>query len=371
MVTRREFLELCAAALCPNPFEGGQQLGLVPFAYAEGNPSFHTLMDQGLDARLYTDLSVLQPDALVTPNDKFFVRTAFPDQLDPSRAWSIGVTGLVRQPATLSLRDLEPLIERAGPYVMECAGNNDPRNYGLMSAAAWAGAPIARLLDRLQPSTGATRVRISGFDGHSTRADSSLPGASWVFTVDQLASAGALLATEMNGEPLPRDHGWPVRLVVPGWYGCTCIKWVNEIALVNDDEPATTQMREFAARTHQDGTPRLAREFAAAAMDLAAMPVRIEKWRVSGGVRYRVIGIVWGGRSVPRRMRIRFAASDRFEPFDVCPVPGSPLMWGVWSYGWQPPAPGLYQIVVKPEEGMASRRLDLYFYTRSVRIDEV
>jgi DMSO/TMAO reductase YedYZ molybdopterin-dependent catalytic subunit len=371
MVTRREFLELCAAALAQNLPAGGRHVGVVPFADAELNPPFHTLIDAGLDARLYTDLSALSTGSLVTPNDRFFVRTAFPDQLDASRPWSIDVTGLVRNSPALSLTDIEPLVERQGPFVMECAGNNDPGNYGLMSAAAWAGAPFARLLERLQPGKGASRVRISGFDGHSAVPRSSLPGASWVFTLDELTSAGAFLATQMNGEPLPRNHGWPVRLVVPGWYGCTCIKWVNEIALVGDEEPATRQMREFAARTHQDGTPRLAREYAAAAMDLAALPVRIEKWVVADRLRYRVIGIVWGGARVPRRLRIRFRSSEPFHSFDVSPAPASPLTWGLWSYDWQPTAPGLYQIVLKPEEGIASRRLDLYFYTRSVRIDEV
>ncbi|HEX2344810.1 MAG TPA: molybdopterin-dependent oxidoreductase [Vicinamibacterales bacterium] len=371
MVTRREFLELCAAVFAQNALDGGRHVGVVPFADAEQNPPFHTLMDEGLDARLYTDLSGLRSDSLVTPNDKFFVRTAFPDQLDASRPWSIDVSGLVRKPSALSLADLEPLVERQGPFVTECAGNSDPRNYGLMSAAEWAGAPFAKLLDRLQPAPGATRVRISGFDGHSAVPRSSLPGASWVFTVDQLTSAGAFLATQMNGELLPRNHGWPVRLLVPGWYGCTCIKWVNEIALVNDDEPATRQMREFAARTHQDGTPRLAREFVPAAMDLAALPVRIEKWLVSDRLRYRVIGIVWGGARVPQRLRIRFRSSEPFNGFNVSQAPPSPRTWGLWSYDWQPAAPGLYQIVLKPEEGIASRRLDLYFYTRSVRIDEV
>ena len=130
-------------------------------------------------------------------------------------------------------------------------------------------------------------------------------------------------------------------------------------------------MREFAARTHQEGTPRRAAAFAPAAMDLAALPVRIEKWLVGDRPRYQVIGIVWGGARVPSRMRIRFRSSEPFNLFDVCPVPASPVMWGVWSYAWRPAAPGLYQIVLKPEEGIASRRLDLYFYTRSVRIDEV
>jgi DMSO/TMAO reductase YedYZ molybdopterin-dependent catalytic subunit len=360
------------AAVCPDPFAGGRYLGSVPFDAGFGNPPFHTLIDAGLDARLYTDLSSLSPETMVTPNDRFFIRTSVPDLLDPAAPWGIRVGGLVRRPSTLRLADLEPLAKPAGPFVMECAGNNDPRNYGLMSAAAWSGAPLAALLDKLQPRASATRVRISGFDRHSQRPESSLAGASWVFTFDELARSGALLATHMNGEPLPPHHGRPVRLIVPGWYGCACIKWVDEIAVVDDSEPATTQMREFASRTHQHGLPKLATEYAPAAMDLAAMPIRIEKWLVDGKVTYRVVGIVWGGHRVPARLQIRFNASEPFRAFDVCPLPQSVLTWGLWSYVWRPESPGSYYIVLKPDDpSIPARRLDLYFYIRRVRIDEV
>src|SRR5438034_9585635 len=85
----------------------------------------------------------------------------------------------------------------------------------------------------------------------------SIPGASWAFSPEQLEKAGAFLATELNGQPLPKDHGAPVRLVVPGWYGCTSIKWVNEITLVREEVEATSQMLEYAARTLQKVDQRL------------------------------------------------------------------------------------------------------------------
>ena len=143
----------------------------------------------------------------------------------------------------------------------------------------------------------------------------SVPGASWIFSRDDLQRA--LLALRMNGAPLPRDHGFPVRLIVPGWYGCACIKWVNRIELVPDDAPATSQMREFASRTHQPfdasrragsptaagpGPPQaLARDYLPAVIDTAAMPVRVEKWVASGHVFYRIVGITWGIRFPPSR----------------------------------------------------------------------
>ena len=83
----------------------------------------------------------------------------------------------------------------------------------------------------------------------------------------------------MNGEPVPADHGKPVRLAVPGWYGCSWIKWVNEIRLVGPDEPATSQMVEFAARTHQSAPHKLRRDYTPADIQTAATPVRVEKRR--------------------------------------------------------------------------------------------
>ena len=109
-----------------------------------------------------------------------------------------------------------------------------------------------------------------------------------------IAARRPFLATGMNRGPLPLDHGAPVRLVVPGWYGCSWIKWVDELRLATPDAAATTQMREFAGRTHQDGVPELARDYEAPAIDVAATPIRVERRRVNGVLAYRVVGIVWG-----------------------------------------------------------------------------
>jgi DMSO/TMAO reductase YedYZ molybdopterin-dependent catalytic subunit len=109
-------------------------------------------------------------------------------------------------------------------------------------------ARMSEVLALLGPLPGASRVLVAGFDDHSQPSQASVAGASWIFTFEQLTRAGAFLATHMNGAPLALDHGAPVRLFVPGWYGCACIKWVNEIRLVGENEPATSQMQEFAAR---------------------------------------------------------------------------------------------------------------------------
>jgi DMSO/TMAO reductase YedYZ molybdopterin-dependent catalytic subunit len=201
--------------------------------------------------------------------------------------------------------------------------------------------------------------------GHST------PGASWIFTRGELDRAGAFLATEMNGAPLPPNHGAPVRLFVPGWYGCCCIKWVNEIQLLDDSAPATAQMKEFASRTHQNGVPELARDYLPATLDQAAMPVRVEKWRIDGELVYRVIGILWGGYQVTDALEIRFGAGA-WERVDVCPAQLANDPWTLWEHRLKAATTGDLEIALRVNDpGVPQRRLDLGWYTRTVAIDEV
>jgi len=368
--TRRQFLSaLIAPALARlQPPPGARMLGVVPFNDPNGRSTpLGTQLGTGLDARQFTDLSELSPDRLVTPNERFFVRTAAAAALPPSATWSVGLGGLVTEPSAMDLTALGRRRQSAGRVLIECAGNADPSNYGLMSVADWEGVALEPLLEQMRPTTAGTRVLISGFDEESSPTRTSIPGASWIFTHDDLRNA--FLATGMNGSPLSANHGAPVRLVVPGWYGCACIKWVNRIELVADDVAATSQMREYAGRTHQGGTPELARDYSPATIDTAALPVRVEKWMGPDKIFYRVIGIIWGGAKPTNALAIRFKTSQPWVPVEDCPLPESTVSWSLWTHTWRPPEPGRYQIVLKmTDPSVRTRRLDLFFYVRDVLI---
>jgi DMSO/TMAO reductase YedYZ molybdopterin-dependent catalytic subunit len=170
---------------------------------------------------------------------------------------------------------------------------------------------------------------------------------------------------------LPDDHGFPVRLCVPGWYGCTNIKWVNELVFVDDSAPATAQMIEFALRTHQEGEPALARDFIPATIDQAAMPIRVEKWRVGGEIRYRVDGVLWGGSTPTNALSVQLGDAA-WEPVDVCPDVVTNKTWSFWSHEWRAPAAGTYAIRCRIDDpNIRTRRLDVDRYIREVIIDEV
>src|SRR5687768_4660703 len=138
LIGRRSFL---AALLLPAaPLPGGRFLRNVPLGRFDRRPAprLGVLMGEGLDARRFTDLSTLGDAALVTPRESFFIRTAAVQSPDPTK-WAIDAGGHVIQPRTLSLHSLRSLEHDAGTHVIECAGNTDPANFGLMSAAPWHG----------------------------------------------------------------------------------------------------------------------------------------------------------------------------------------------------------------------------------------
>jgi DMSO/TMAO reductase YedYZ molybdopterin-dependent catalytic subunit len=376
--TRRRFLEASAAAAVAAWIGrvahagAAPPLGTVPFA-DEGDFPVDKTVGAGLGRRRALDLSTLAPETLAVPQDRFFIRTGCPDPLPSTSTWMVRVRGLVEAPADLEVAALRREADDRGAHLLECAGNSRAAHFGFLSVARWTGVPLERVLGRLRVLPRATRVRVSGFDQHSVLDPGSVPGASWVFGLDQIREARAFLATGMNGGVLSPDHGDPIRLVVPGWYGCTAIKWVDEITLVDDEAPITDQMREYAGRTHQDfGALRLARDFQPATIDPAAAPVRVEMLAAGDGkVSYRIAGLAWGGRTPPRALAIRFRPDAAFAPVEQIGS-GEAGAWTFWSHTFRPFAPGRYHIELAVRDpGVRTRRLDMGYYAREVEIARV
>jgi DMSO/TMAO reductase YedYZ molybdopterin-dependent catalytic subunit len=347
-------------------FDGGERIGDVDFV-GEDIPRRNTVLGAGWDGRLYFDHTVLSHGSLIVPNELFYVRTLYPDLLRPPSPWVIRAR--VRDgEAELTLPQLLPLAADQGVHLLECSGNRGA-GFGLISAARWGGISVVDVLGQI-PFEPTGYVRVSGFDEHSvpSAGGHSIPGASWIFSVDALIAAGAFLATTMNGEPLPANHGSPLRLLVPGWYGCTAIKWVDEIEFVDADAPPTGQMLEFATRTHQpDPVSALAREFRPASLEQSAMPVRVERWRLANGeIAYRIVGVRWGGSVAMAPLEIRIGDAD-WAPVTLSPATAN--TWGLWTYAWRPGVLGEHAIRMRAADpNVPQLRLSRDWYVRTVRI---
>jgi DMSO/TMAO reductase YedYZ molybdopterin-dependent catalytic subunit len=200
---------------------------------------------------------------VVMPNAHFYVRNHFQiPNLDPA-AFRLAVGGLVERPLNLSLRDLHNMPSQTRFVTLECAGNGrtnfDPPiegekwNLGAVSTAEWTGVTLAEVLDRAGVRTGATEVMFRGADGGTVEGHAGPLRFERSLQLDHARDPDVLLAYAMNGEPLPIQHGYPVRLVVPGWYAVASVKWLTEIELIDRPFAGHYQVDKYWYECERDG----------------------------------------------------------------------------------------------------------------------
>jgi sulfite oxidase len=197
-------------------------------------------------------------DQVLTPLDAFYSRNHGPvPELDPE-SWSLTVDGLVERPLRLSLRDLRSRFrERTMAATLECAGNRraefmrvraipgeHPWGSGAISTARWSGVGLADVLAHAGLRPEAAHIAFAAPDV-SDLADPPQPYGGSI-PVGKAVTGGVLLAWAMNGRPLPRVHGAPVRVVVPGWIGARSVKWLQRVTA--QSEPSGNYFQATAYR---------------------------------------------------------------------------------------------------------------------------
>ena len=201
---------------------------------------------------------------VVMPNASFYVRNHFQiPTLDPA-GFRLTVGGLVDRPLSLSLADLRQLPSRTAVVTLECAGNgrtgfNPPVDgekwqLGAVSTAEWTGVPLVEVLDRAGIRTSAREVLFRGADGGSLEGHPEEIHFERSLQLDQSRDGEALLAYAMNGEPLPLQHGYPLRLIVPGWYAVASVKWLTEIEAIDHQFKGHYQFDKYQFEREEDGT---------------------------------------------------------------------------------------------------------------------
>ena len=221
------------------PFERGER-PLV--AFPEKRP---LMVMTTRPPQLETPFSLFNEN-IFTPNDAFFVRwhlANIPTTVD-SQTFRLKIRGRVKNPVSLSLKDLQEKFEPIEvAAVCQCAGNSrgfsEPRvaggqwGHGAMGNALWRGVRLRELLEEAQMETDAKHIR---FDGMDRPVADATPDFLKSLPLDAATADQVLVAYSMNGEPLPMLNGFPLRLVVPGWYASYWVKMVNDIEVLNDED---------------------------------------------------------------------------------------------------------------------------------------
>ncbi len=181
---------------------------------------------------------------VVMPTARFYVRNHFHIPTLDAATWRLDVGGLVDRPLRLTLDDLRAMPARSAVVTLECAGNGrsllEPRvdgeqwGLGAVSTAEWTGVPLVEVLERAGPRSEAREVVFRGADRGTVDESATTVDFERGLSLEEALESEALLAYAMNGEPLPIQHGYPLRLVVPGWYAVASVKWLTNIDIAPD-----------------------------------------------------------------------------------------------------------------------------------------
>jgi DMSO/TMAO reductase YedYZ molybdopterin-dependent catalytic subunit len=182
-------------------------------------------------SRMAQDLRELT--SWLTPTEDFFSIGHYGTPEVDASAYRLQVTGLVERPITLTLDELKARPKVEPTTVFECSGNSRGLVHGMVGNATWAGAALMPLLAEVRPTADSREVYFWGADTgtEEIRGQEYEQNFARSMSLEHVNETGPILAYEMNGEPLPAAHGFPVRLIVPGWYGIAQVKWLERIEL--------------------------------------------------------------------------------------------------------------------------------------------
>lgn len=285
----------------------------------------------------------------VTPTECFYVRNHFPTPALTAGGWSLTVGGAVLHPLRLGLEELRSLPSRTVTATMECAGNGRtflsprprgvPWELGAVGTARWTGVPLSAVLERagLPEVVAAWEVVLEGADRGVMTEPVPSPGEISYARSVPLAKAldDVLLAHEMNGEALTPDHGFPVRAVVPGWYGMASVKWLTAVRVVPGPFLGYFQTVDYAYWEEKDGLPPQLRPIGPLQLKAAiARPAPREV--VPCGVTYEVTGAAWSGEADVARVEVSMDGGCTWADAEFLDPP-MPHVWRRWRFRWQTP----------------------------------
>lgn len=281
-----------------------------------------------------------QLDSWLTPEDQFFVIKHFNQPELSERDWRLEIGGLVEQPMTLTLDDLKARERQEVTFTLECSGNSGlPFFTGGIGNATWAGTPLASLLEEAGVQEGGVEVVFWGADaGEQVWREMTITEQfARSMSLSDAMNPDNLLAYEMNGEALPAPHGFPARLIAPGWYGIANVKWLTRIEVLDRRYQGHFMARDYVTIREEEAAGETVWTFTSVSRDrLKSAPAKVTQQ----GDAYRIMGAAWGAPIAGVEVRI-----DE-EPWQSATLtePGTEFAWAFWELAWDAPTAGEHTI---------------------------
>ncbi len=289
----------------------------------------------------------------VTPAGMHYLLIHFDIPVTDPETWTVEVGGRVARPLALTIGELRTRPAVTMPVTMECAGNGrarlDPRPLSqpwldeAIGTGMWTGTPLGPILEEAALDPATVELVFRGAD-HGTQGEVEQDYERSLTVTDAMRDE-VLLAYELNGQPLPPQHGFPVRLLVPGWYGMTSVKWLRSITAVTEPFEGY-QMWAYRLRQHEeeDGTP-VTRMMPRALMIPPGFPDFFTRSRTLEPGPVTLEGRAWSGRGSVTRVEVSVDGGTSWSDARLSEPIGR-FAWRGWTHAWTAP-PGEHELMVR------------------------
>jgi DMSO/TMAO reductase YedYZ molybdopterin-dependent catalytic subunit len=300
----------------------------------------------------------------ITPPGLHYLLTHYDIPAVDEATYALEVDGLVATPLSLSLDDIRsrPAVELA--VTMECAGNgraliephvvSQPWLHEAVGTAVWRGTPLRGLLSEAGVTDDAVEVVFTGLDrGLEGDIEQAYQRSLSLFDAHR---PEVLLAYEMNGAPLLPQHGFPLRLLVPGWYGMTSVKWLARITAVDRPFEGYQQSHSYRLRQAEEeaGEP-VSRMLPRSLMVPPGYPEFPTRRRIVSAEPQMLEGRAWSGVGELESVAVSTDGGETWDTAELEDDVGSPWAWQRWLHPWSP-TPGEYELCCRARDAAGNEQ---------------
>ncbi len=300
-------------------------------------------------------------DSFLTPNELFYIRSHFPAPTIDASEYQLKIDGAVGKPLILSYGQLREMRSETRIATLECAGNGRvflvPQvrgaqwELGAVGNAEWTGVPLRDLLELVGLRDDASEIVLEGADRGIPAEDPKPPGPiSYARSVPRAKTLQpeVLIAYQMNGRDLSRDHGFPVRAIVPGHYGMASVKWLTRIQAVREPFQGYWQTSDYGYWDSLDGQP-VRRPLSEMMLKSAIARPRIYE-ALQPNQKCTVFGAAWAGETEVAEIAVSADGGRTWTEAHFLD-PAHRYAWRRWKFDWKTPGrPGRYTLLARAKD---------------------
>lgn len=296
----------------------------------------------------------------ITANKVFFKRNQgeIPEKAIDLSAWTLAIDGDVKVPLTVDFEALLRMPKAIAANTLECSGNSrsllaqkasgNPWTIGGVGNAVWGGVWLKDLLDKAGVTGDARHVAFAGFDMPLGKAQ-----IRFIRSIPlEKALSSTLLAYEMNGEPLPLEHGFPLRALALGWTGANCVKWLSRITLMR--EPVKGFYMDDVYRVYDKGQDPKTGTIVTA-ISLKSIITQPEKDAILPIGEITILGAAYAGETRVAKVEISTDNGNTWQPATFI-GPDEPFTWRQWQYVYRVSQPGSCTILSRATDSNGKKQ---------------